>query len=194
MGHLIRFIATGEILNAVAFLLQDTGSGIASQPNLAVYPDFLAVVQFVQPVPQFVYRNVDGAFDMTVRMLHCCPDVNQHYGFRVKVLKVRRNDDFGQSENDILRRIACHVNGVLGRRVRRSICKLQFCQILDRSTEPDDGGDIVNSFVHTVIADSLRAEHLACGVKDQLHRQWHCSGIIRSMGAGMNIYGLIGKA
>lgn len=47
LAHLIGFITAGQILHTVTFLLQNPGSGVASESNLAIHPNFFTRVKLV---------------------------------------------------------------------------------------------------------------------------------------------------
>ncbi len=87
------------------------------------------------------------------------------------------------ARQDVFRREACHVDGVLRRRERRRVRQLQRFEVVDRAAQPDRDGDGVDALVHGFAADNLSAEYLlAVRREDQLEIHRHGARVIRRVG------------
>ena len=67
----------GEIVGFKSIALKDAAGNIAAQATLADDIDRLALFKFIQPVPEFIHRDIHKSFYVAQVVFFRCLDVQQ---------------------------------------------------------------------------------------------------------------------
>jgi len=161
-NRIVQSEATGQIVAVKPVLGQNSGSHVATQPDLTGNIHFLGLVQFPHSFSQVIHRNVLEAFDEAHFKFFFGSNVQQGdaavfwqciHVVPVEILHLVRHHVFDGE--------ASHINGILRRRVRRRIAKFQLRQIKGSHAGPDGGCKHVAAFVNTLITNNLGTKDLA---------------------------------
>ena len=143
-------------------LYQNAISKVSSEADGTECIDHLVFRQFIQPVTQFVQRNVHCTRQCIEREFVRSTYIQQEIVFHLDIPQLSPIDGLYFPSYDVFGYVSCNGYRIFGRRERRGVSLLHFHQIIDRTFMLDDKRDFVNAFVYTVIADDLSAVQFTC--------------------------------
>src|SRR5690606_16353663 len=111
----ITLIPAGQVPGLESSLRQDARGRVAAQADLAEDPYRLGRIELVQSSAQFVDRYIDRARDGADQMLVFRTDVDELGIGGIEALPFIKRPYVRVPVQDVLRDVARHVHGILGR-------------------------------------------------------------------------------
>src|SRR3546814_5270643 len=165
-----RAVAAVEVADVAPMLGEDSRSGVTALPDLAVH-DERPVGQFLQPVTQFVDRDVDRLRDRAGGMLVLAADVDQSRTGVERGIELVPLDGSRGARAEIVCDVAELVDRVFRGTELRRVCELQSRQAGGGDSARHCDRDHVDALVDALTPYDLGTEdRIGGGLDEQLHR------------------------
>ena len=171
------YVSTEKVVCIIPLLTENSLGYISSKTDCAESYIALIPVQFLEPVAKLCQRDMNRPIDRTRQHFYFLSHIEQHV-FVLIGLPLAEFYRVCKSHKYVLCRITCKIHRVLGRRVRRCVGKLKIGEVIHLPVEMQQGRNSINSLIHTIISDYLRAEHISAVSEDKLDSHRRCTRII----------------